>query len=62
MWNVKLNELMWKRFLNSQTINNFLSVSFDNLPKTYVEYQPWITLIYIAIFIGPMLGFLLTLI
>ena len=28
----------------------------------YVEYQPWITLIYIAIFIGPVLGFLLTLI
>ena len=28
----------------------------------YVEYQPWITLIYIAIFIGPILGFLLTLI
>ena len=37
MWNAKLNELMWKRFLNSQTIDNFLSVSFDNLPKTYVE-------------------------
>ena len=28
----------------------------------YVEYQPWITLIYIAIFIGPILDFLLTLI
>ena len=28
----------------------------------YVEYQPWITLIYVAIFIGPILGFLLTLI
>ena len=28
----------------------------------YIEYQPWITLIYIAIFIGPILGFLLTLI
>ena len=25
----------------------------------YVDYQPWITLIYIAIFIGPILGFLL---
>ena len=37
MWNSKLNELMWKRFLNSQTIDNFLSVSFDNLHKTYVE-------------------------
>ena len=28
----------------------------------YVEYQPWITLIYIAIFIGSILGYLLTLI
>ena len=28
----------------------------------YVEYQPWITLIYIAIFIGPISGYLLTLI
>ena len=28
----------------------------------YIEYQPWITLIYVAIFIGPILGFLLTLI
>ena len=27
----------------------------------YVEYQPWITLIYIAIFLGPVLGFLLCL-
>jgi hypothetical protein len=25
----------------------------------YVEYQPWITLIYLAIFLGPVLGFLL---
>lgn len=25
----------------------------------YVDYQPWITLIYIAIFLGPMIGFLL---
>lgn len=24
----------------------------------YVEYQPWITLIYIAIFLGPVIGFL----
>lgn len=24
----------------------------------YIEYQPWITLIYIAIFLGPVLGFL----
>ena len=28
----------------------------------YVEYQQWITLIYIAIFIGLLLGYLLTLI
>ncbi|MCI6608592.1 MAG: hypothetical protein MSF04_03030, partial [Bacilli bacterium] len=28
----------------------------------YIEYQPWITLIYIAILIGPILGILLTLI
>ncbi|MCQ2086843.1 MAG: hypothetical protein MJZ37_02020 [Bacilli bacterium] len=28
----------------------------------YVEYQPWITLIYIAIFVGPIFGYLLTLI
>lgn len=25
----------------------------------YVNYQPWITLIYIAIFAGPVIGFLL---
>lgn len=25
----------------------------------YVEYQPWITLIYLAIFSGPVIGFLL---
>ena len=25
----------------------------------YIDYQPWITLIYIAIFSGPVLGFLL---
>ena len=23
----------------------------------YIDYQPWITLIYISIFIGPVLGF-----
>ena len=23
----------------------------------YVDYQPWITLIYIAIFLGPVVGF-----
>lgn len=26
----------------------------------YVDYQPWITFIYIAIFLGPILGFLIT--
>ena len=25
----------------------------------YVDYQPWITLIYLAIFMGPLIGFLL---
>ncbi len=25
----------------------------------YVDYQPWITLIYLAIFVGPVVGFLL---
>lgn len=25
----------------------------------YVDYQPWITLIYIAIFLGPVVGFIL---
>ena len=23
----------------------------------YVDYQPWITLIYLAIFLGPVIGF-----
>ena len=26
----------------------------------YIDYQPWISLIYLAIFIGPVVGFLLT--
>ena len=26
----------------------------------YIDYQPWITSIYIAIFLGPILGFLIT--
>ena len=26
----------------------------------YIDYQPWITFIYIAIFLGPILGFLIT--
>ena len=25
----------------------------------YIDYQPWITLIYIAIFLGPIVGFIL---
>ena len=25
----------------------------------YIDYQPWITLIYMAIFLGPIIGFLL---
>ena len=28
----------------------------------YVDYQPWITLIYLAIFAGPTVGYLFTLI
>ncbi|MCQ2588724.1 MAG: hypothetical protein MJ174_11480 [Treponema sp.] len=32
------------------------SLSFKEF---YVDYQPWITLIYLAIFFGPILGFLL---
>ena len=40
-------------------IKNPWSLTFKQF---YVEYQPWITLIYIAIFVGPILGFLLTLI
>ena len=27
----------------------------------YVEYQPWISLIYLSIFLGPIVGFLFTL-
>ena len=27
----------------------------------YVEYQPWISLIYLAIFLGPIVGFVFTL-
>lgn len=25
----------------------------------YIDYHPWLTLIYLAIFLGPMIGFLL---
>ncbi|MBQ4313205.1 MAG: hypothetical protein IJC18_03240, partial [Clostridia bacterium] len=32
------------------------SLSFKEF---YVDYQPWITLIYIAIFLGPIVGFCL---
>lgn len=28
----------------------------------YIEYQPWITLIYLAIFFGPIIGYLFCLI
>lgn len=31
------------------------SLSFKEF---YIDYQPWITLIYIAIFLGPVIGFL----
>ena len=34
------------------------SLSFKEF---YVDYQPWISLIYIAIFLGPIVGFLFTL-
>ena len=27
--------------------------------KFYFDYQPWITLIYLAIFVGPSVGFLI---
>ena len=33
------------------------SLSFKEF---YVDYQPWITLIYIAIFLGPVIGFFLS--
>lgn len=32
------------------------SLSFKEF---YIDYQPWITLIYIAIFLGPFIGFVL---
>lgn len=32
------------------------SLSFKGF---YIDYQPWITLIYIAIFLGPVIGFIL---
>ena len=35
------------------------SLSFKEF---YVDYQPWITLIYLAIFAGPMVGYLFALI
>lgn len=37
MWNSKLNNKMWKRFLNNQEVVNFLDVDFINIPKTYIE-------------------------
>ena len=30
-----------------------------SLKEFYIDYQPWITLIYVAIFLGPFVGFLL---
>ena len=36
-------------------IKHPLSLTFKQF---YVEYQPWITLVYIAIFLGPIIGFL----
>lgn len=33
------------------------SLSFKEF---YIDYQPWISLIYIAIFLGPVIGFILT--
>ena len=35
------------------------SLSFKEF---YVDYQPWITMIYLAIFLGPIVGYLFTLI
>lgn len=32
------------------------SLSFKEF---YIDYQPWITLIYIAIFVGPLIGYFL---
>jgi hypothetical protein len=32
------------------------SLSFKGF---YIDYQPWISLIYIAIFLGPIIGFVL---
>lgn len=29
------------------------------LKEFYIEYQPWLTLIYIAIFLGPIIGYLI---
>lgn len=36
-------------------IKHPLSLTFKQF---YIEYQPWITLVYIAIFLGPIIGFL----
>ena len=40
-------------------IKHSWSLSFKEF---YVDYQPWITLIYLAIFAGPVVGYLFTLI
>ncbi len=36
-------------------IKHAWSLSFKEF---YIDYQPWITLIYIAIFLGPIIGFM----
>ncbi|WP_232007638.1 hypothetical protein [Streptococcus equinus] len=35
------------------------SLSFKEF---YIDYQPWITLIYVAIFAGPVIGYLITMV
>lgn len=37
MWNDRLNNLMWERFLKGQKIDNFLDINFLYIPKTYIE-------------------------
>ena len=39
-------------------IKHTWSLSFKEF---YIDYQPWISLIYIAIFLGPVIGFLILL-
>lgn len=37
LWNDRLNNLMWERFLKGQKIDNFLDINFLYIPKTYIE-------------------------